>query len=58
MSEHYRIRVKGHLADRWAARFDGFALTRSADGSTSSTAWSTRPLCTARCAASPTSACR
>ena len=34
MSEHYRIRVKGHLADRWAAGFDGFALTRSADGST------------------------
>ena len=31
---HYRIRVKGHLADRWAAAFDGFALTRSADGST------------------------
>jgi hypothetical protein len=34
VSEHYRIRVKGHLADRWAAGFDGFALTRSADGST------------------------
>ena len=34
MNEHYRIRVKGHLADRWAAGFDRFALTRSADGST------------------------
>lgn len=30
----YEIRVTGHLADRWAARFDGMTLTRQADGST------------------------
>ena len=34
MNERYRIRVKGHLAARWAAAFDGFALTHAADGST------------------------
>ena len=34
MNEHYRIRVKGHLATRWAAAFDGFVLTHAADGST------------------------
>ena len=34
MNEHYRIRVKGHLAARWAAAFDGFVLTHAADGST------------------------
>ena len=30
----YAIRVKGHLADRWAAWFDGMTLTRRADGTT------------------------
>jgi hypothetical protein len=30
----YEIRVKGHLADRWAAWFDGMTLTRQADGTT------------------------
>ena len=30
----YEIRVKGHLADRWAAWFDGMTLTRRADGTT------------------------
>ena len=30
----YEIRVKGHLADRWAAWFDGMTLTRMADGTT------------------------
>jgi hypothetical protein len=32
--DRYEIRVKGHLADRWAAWFDGMALTRRADGTT------------------------
>jgi hypothetical protein len=32
--DRYRIRVQGHLAERWAAWFDGMALTRHADGST------------------------
>jgi hypothetical protein len=30
----YEIRVKGQLADRWAAWFDGMTLTRRADGTT------------------------
>lgn len=33
-SDRYEIRVKGHLADRWAAWFDGMAVTRQADGTT------------------------
>ena len=33
-SGRYEIRVKGHLDSRWAAWFDGFSLTRAADGST------------------------
>ena len=32
--DRYAIRVKGHLAERWAAWFDGMALTRRADGTT------------------------
>ena len=32
--DRYEIRVKGHLADRWAASFDGMTLTRRADGTT------------------------
>ena len=32
--DRYEIRVKGHLADRWAAWFDGMSLTRLADGTT------------------------
>ena len=32
--DRYEIRVKGHLADRWAAWFDGMTLTRRADGPT------------------------
>ena len=28
------IRVKGHLADRWAGWFDGMSITRQADGTT------------------------
>ena len=32
--DRYEIRVKGHLADRWAALFDGMTLTRRADGTT------------------------
>jgi hypothetical protein len=32
--QDYRIRVKGHLADRWAAWFDGVTVTRQADGTT------------------------
>ena len=32
--DRYAIRVKGHLADRWATWFDGMTLTRQADGTT------------------------
>jgi hypothetical protein len=30
----YEIRIKGHLDDRWAARFEGLSLTREANGDT------------------------
>ena len=30
----YEIRVKGHLASRWAAWFDGMSLTNESDGTT------------------------
>ena len=30
----YEIRLEGHLATRWAAWFDGLALTRESDGTT------------------------
>ncbi len=30
----YEIRVKGHLASRWAAWFDGMTLTAEHDGTT------------------------
>ena len=30
----YEIRLKGHLDARWAAWFDGMALTREGDGTT------------------------
>jgi hypothetical protein len=30
----YEIRVRGHLAQRWAARFDGMTLTAQDDGTT------------------------
>lgn len=30
----YTIRIKGHLSDRWAARFAGMTLTRTEDGDT------------------------
>ncbi len=30
----YEIRVRGHLDDRWAARFDGLTLTREGKGDT------------------------
>jgi hypothetical protein len=30
----YEIRLKGHLEDRWAARFEGLTLTREANGET------------------------
>jgi hypothetical protein len=33
-SDHYEIRVKGHLHARWAARFDGMNLTNRSDGTT------------------------
>jgi hypothetical protein len=32
--DRYAIRVRGHLADRWAAWFDGMTLSRRADGTT------------------------
>jgi hypothetical protein len=31
---HYEIRVRGHLARRWAAWFDGMTLTQHDDGTT------------------------
>ena len=31
----YRIRVEGHLDQRWAARFDDLTVTRESDGTTS-----------------------
>jgi len=30
----YEIRLKGHLAPRWADWFDGLTLTRESDGTT------------------------
>jgi hypothetical protein len=30
----YRIRIQGHLDQRWSSWFDGLALTRDADGTT------------------------
>ena len=33
-SRSYEIRVKGHLAPRWADWFDGMTLTPSSDGTT------------------------
>ena len=30
----YEIRIKGHLAARWAARFNGMTLTAHGDGTT------------------------
>jgi hypothetical protein len=33
-SGRYGVRVRGHLADRWAGRFDGFTLAREPDGTT------------------------
>jgi hypothetical protein len=33
-SGRYEIQVKGHLAARWDAWFDGFTLTRTNDGTT------------------------
>ena len=31
----YRLRVKGHLDQRWSAWFDDLTLTRESDGTTS-----------------------
>jgi hypothetical protein len=30
----YQIRVKGHLGDHWAARFEGLTISQERDGST------------------------
>ena len=30
----YEIRLKGHLDNRWAARFDGLSLTHESNGTT------------------------
>jgi hypothetical protein len=30
----YRIRIQGHLAQRWASWFDGLSLTHDPDGTT------------------------
>ena len=32
--QHYEIRVKGRLAPRWSAWFDGLAVTAADDGTT------------------------
>jgi hypothetical protein len=32
--QHYEIRVKGRLAPRWSAWFDGFDMEATADGTT------------------------
>ena len=34
MPGRYEIRIKGHLAARWATRFDGMTLTTTSDGAT------------------------
>jgi Domain of unknown function (DUF4386) len=34
MGDQYAVRVRGHLADRWAGWFDGCTLAREPDGST------------------------
>ena len=34
MSKFYRIRVEGHLDDRWSERFGGLAVQRQEDGTT------------------------
>jgi len=33
-ASRYEIRLKGHLAARWATRFDGMTLTNQDDGTT------------------------
>ncbi|MEY2567577.1 MAG: hypothetical protein QOE35_2106 [Actinomycetota bacterium] len=33
-AQQYEIRIKGHLAPRWAAWFDGMNLTNEDDGTT------------------------
>lgn len=38
-ARQYEIRVKGHLAARWAAWFDGMTLTRHDDGTTVVHGW-------------------
>jgi hypothetical protein len=30
----YEIRIKGHLDNRWAERFEGLSFTRASDGTT------------------------
>ncbi|HWI03665.1 MAG TPA: hypothetical protein VNT52_07555 [Acidimicrobiales bacterium] len=32
--QYYEIRLRGHLAPRWAAWFDGLSLSNEADGTT------------------------
>jgi hypothetical protein len=34
MPDRYDIRITGHLADRWAAHFDGMTLIAQPDGTT------------------------
>jgi hypothetical protein len=34
LSPIYQIRIKGHLGDHWAQRFEGMTLTLEADGHT------------------------
>ena len=32
--DHYEIRIKGHLDDRWADWFEGLTFTHESDGTT------------------------
>lgn len=34
MSPRYELRIGGHLDEHWSAWFDGLALSRNADGTT------------------------
>ena len=34
MAELYEIRIRGHLPDKYAMRFDGLTITREDDGTT------------------------
>ena len=33
-SETYKLRIQGHLQDKWAEEFEGLSITRESDGTT------------------------